>query len=127
LADELNEAKEAQEDINNYTDEDGATSDGKDNVGIQTIATGDLVAIKILAENRSVRGTMVTRLAGVMQIAEAAPGWTGTGVDYKAWVETLCQKPWSPEAALNPRAPKQAYLAILNGIKHFLVLHHLHR
>ena len=37
------------------------------------------------------------------------------------------QAPRSPEAALNPRAPKQAYLAILNGAKHFSVLHHLHQ
>jgi hypothetical protein len=42
-------------------------------------------------------------------------------------VEALWQVPGSPEVALNPRAPKRAYLAILNGAKYFLVLHHLHR
>jgi hypothetical protein len=127
LDNELNEAKEAQDDINNYADKDGATSDGKDNIGIQTIALGDLAVMKILAKNGSVCGTMAARLARVMQKAEAAPGWTGTRADYEAWVEALHQEQWSPEAALIIRTPEWAYLAILNGSKHFSVLHHLHQ
>jgi hypothetical protein len=62
-----------------------------------------------------------------MHKAKAAPGWSGVGADYKAWVEALCQVPGSPEAALNPRAPGRAYLAILNGAKHLSVFHHLQR
>ncbi len=80
-----------------------------------------------LAKNRSIQGTTAARLAWGAQKAEVAPGWSGIGANYKAWVEALCQVPGSPEAALIPRAPKRAYLAILNGAKHFSVLHHLHR
>jgi hypothetical protein len=97
--DELDKAKKAQDNINNYADEDGASGDDEDNIKIKTIATGDLAAMKILAKNRYVRGTTAARLAQIAQKVEAAPGWTGSGVNYKAWVEALYQVPGSPEAA----------------------------
>jgi hypothetical protein len=127
LDDELKEAKKAPDDLDDDADEDSPSRDGEDDIDIKAIATGDLAAMKILAMNRSLHGTTAARLARGAQKAKAAPGWTGTVADYEAWVEALRQAPGSPEAALNPRAPKQAYLAILNGAKHFSVLHHLHQ
>jgi hypothetical protein len=74
LDNELDEAKKAQDNINDYADENGATGNSYDDVGIQTIATRDLAAMKILAENRFVCSTTETRLAWVTQMAKAAPG-----------------------------------------------------
>jgi hypothetical protein len=99
---------------------------GRTTRGPKTLPPEISRALDALAENRSIRGITAARLAWGAHKAEAAPGWSGIGADYKAWVEALCLAPGNPEAALNLRAPERAYLAILNGAKHFLVLH-LHR
>jgi hypothetical protein len=62
---EPDEAEKAQEDIGGYADKDGISGDDEDDIRIQTIATGDLAAMKILAKNRSVCGIMAARLARV--------------------------------------------------------------
>jgi hypothetical protein len=82
--------------------------------------------MRILADNRSVRGTTAARMARDTTTAEAAPSWTGIGANYAAWVQALKQDPISPEAAVNEEAPKRAYLAIMNGATHLSVLHRLH-
>jgi hypothetical protein len=124
---EFEEARKASDNPKDEADKDSASNIREDDNRIKVIASRDLAALDALAENRSIRGTMAARLAWGVHKAEAAPGWSGIGADYKAWVEALYQAPGNPEAALNPRAPGRAYLAILNGTKHFLVLHHLHR
>jgi hypothetical protein len=124
---EVKEAREAPDNSMDKADKDSAYADWEDNNGTKAIASRDLAALDTLAKNRSIQGTTAARLAWGVQKAKAAPGWTGIGAKYKAWVEALCQAPGSPEAALNPRAPERAYLAIINGAKHFLVLHHLHQ
>jgi hypothetical protein len=59
--------------------------------------------------------------------AEAAHSWTGRGADYTAWVGALRRDPTSPKAVIHQDAPERVYLAVMNGAKHLLVLHHLHR
>jgi hypothetical protein len=83
--------------------------------------------MRILADNRSVRGTTASRLARATTTAEAAPSWNGIGADYPAWVRALRRDPANPEAAIDNDAPERAYLAVMNGAKRLLVLHHLHR
>jgi hypothetical protein len=124
---EFKEAREAPDNLKDKADKESMSDDGEDDNGTKAIASRDLAALNTLAKNRSIQGTTAARLAWGAQKAKAAPGWSGIGADYKAWVKALCQAPGSPEAALNPRAPKWAYLAILNGAKHFLVLHHLYQ
>jgi hypothetical protein len=92
-----------------------------------TLEAADQAAMRILADNRSVRGTTAARMARDTMTAEAAPSWTGIGANYVAWVQALKQDPMSPEAVVNEEAPKRAYLAIMNGATHLLVLHRLHR
>ncbi len=121
---EFKEAREAPDNSKGKADKDSVYADGEDDNGTKAIASRDLTALDTLAKNRSIRGTMAARLAWGAQKAEAVPGRTDIGADYKAWMEALWQVPGSPEAALNPRAPEQAYLAILNGAKYFLVLHY---
>jgi hypothetical protein len=125
---ELKEARKASDNPKDEADKESVSDDGEDDNRTKVIASRDLAALDALAEkNRSIRGTMAARLAWGAHKAEAAPGWSSIGDDYKAWVEALCQAPGNPEAALNPRASEWAYLAILNGTKHFSVLHHLHQ
>jgi hypothetical protein len=92
-----------------------------------TPEAADWEAMRILADNRSVRGTTAARMARDTATAEAAPSWTGIGANYAAWVQALKQDPMSPEAAINEEAPDRAYLAIMNGATHLSVLQHLHR
>ncbi len=92
-----------------------------------TQEAADRAAMRILADNRSIRGTMAARMAWDTTTAEAAPSWTGIEANYAAWVQALRQDPTSPEAAINEEAPKRAYLAIMNVATHLLVLHCLHR
>jgi hypothetical protein len=92
-----------------------------------TLETADWAAMRILANNRSVRGTMAARMARDTTTTEDAPSWTGIGANYMAWVQALKQDPMSPEAAVNEEAPERAYLAIMNGAMHLSVLHYLHR
>jgi hypothetical protein len=83
--------------------------------------------MRILADNRSVRGTTAARMARDTTTAEAAPSWTGIRAKYAAWVQALKQDPMSLEAAINEEIPKRAYLAVMNGAMHLSVLHRLHR
>jgi hypothetical protein len=39
-----------------------------------------------LADNRSFGGTLASRMAADTRAAEAAPGWTGVGAEYAAWL-----------------------------------------
>ena len=87
----------------------------------------DIAAMRILAANKSVRGTRAIRLAGATTTAKATHSWTGRGANYTAWVRALRRDRTSPEAAIHQDAPERVYLAIMNGAKHLLVLHHLHR
>jgi hypothetical protein len=91
----------------------------------ETLEAANRGAMRILANNRSVHGTTVARMAWDTTTAEAAPSWTSIVVDYAAWVQASRQDPMSPEAAINEEAPVRVYLAIMNGAKHLLVLHHL--
>ncbi len=92
-----------------------------------TLEAANRAAMRILADNRSVCGTTAARMARDTTTAEAAPSWTGIGADYAAWVQALKQDPMSPKAAINEEAPERAYLAIMNGAMHLLVLHRLYR
>jgi hypothetical protein len=83
--------------------------------------------MRILADNRSVRGMTAARMAWDTTTTEAAPSWTGIGANYAACLQALRQDPMSPEAAIDKEAPERAYLAVMNGAMYLLVLHHLHR
>ncbi len=48
-------------------------------------------AMRVLAENRSVHGTMACKLAKSTSRAETALGWAGMGADHAAWVQALHQ------------------------------------
>jgi hypothetical protein len=91
------------------------------------VKAANQAAMRILVDNRSVHGTTASRLARATRTAEAAPSWPGICTYYAAWVQALRQEPTNLEAAINKDAPERAYLAIMNGDKHLLVLHHLHR
>ena len=61
-----------------------------------TLEAADRAAMRILADNRSVRGTTASRLARATTTAEAAPSWNGIGADYPAWVRALRRDPANP-------------------------------
>jgi hypothetical protein len=113
----------AQEPYDLESDTESETKDASGN----NLDAANQVAMRILADNRSVRSTTVSRLARATTTAEAAPSWTSIGADYAAWVQALRQDPANLEAAINKVTHKRAYLAIINGAKHLSVLHHLHR
>ncbi len=108
-----------------YDSELEVNSEAEDVPG-NTVKAANQAAMRILMDNRSVHGTMALRLAGAMRTAKAAPSWPGICTYYAAWVRALRQEPMNPEAAIIEDAPERAYLAVMNGNKHLLVLHHLH-
>ncbi len=89
--------------------------------------TTNRAAMRVLAKNRSVHGTTERKLAKATRRAETAPGWDGMGADHAAWVHALHQDQSTPDAAIVDETPERVYLAIMNGAKHFSVLHHLHQ
>jgi hypothetical protein len=91
-----------------------------------TLEAANREAMRILADNRSVRGTTVARMAQDTATAEAAPSWNSIGANYTAWVQALKQDPMSPGSAIYEEAPERAYLAVMNGAMHLSVLHRLH-
>jgi hypothetical protein len=109
-----------------YNLESDTESEAKDAPG-DTLDTSDQAAMRILADNRSVRSTTASRLARATTTTEATPNWTSIGANYAAWMRALRRDPANPEAAINKDAPKRAYLAIMNGAKHMSVLYHLHQ
>jgi hypothetical protein len=78
-----------------------------------------------LADNRPIRGTSANRMAADMRAAEAAPGWTGAGANYAAWLQDLRETPMKPDAAIIDGAPERAYLVVMNGGAYMSVIHHL--
>jgi len=84
-------------------------------------------AMRDLADNRSIRGTSANRMAADVRAAEAAPGWTGTGANYAAWLRDLWENPRKPNAAIIDGAPERAYLVVMNGGTYMSVIHHLFR
>jgi hypothetical protein len=91
-----------------------------------SVTAANQAAMRILVDNRSVQGSMASRLAGATRRSKASPSWPGIGAHYAAWVHSIKRDPTNPEAAVNEDAPERAYLADMNGNKHLLVLHHLH-
>ena len=83
----------------------------------------DLKAMRDLADNRSIRGTSAFRMAADAKSAAAAPGWTGVGTDYAAWLRDLREDPMNPDAAITDGAPERAYLVVVNGGAHMSVIH----
>jgi hypothetical protein len=71
-----------------------------------------------LANNRSFRGTLASRMAADTRAAEAAPGWTGVGADYAAWLRVLRGNPTNPDSVITDSAPERAYLVVMNGGDH---------
>ncbi len=80
-----------------------------------------------LADNRSFRGMSAARMAADTRAAEAAPGWTGMGADYAAWLQDLRGNPTNPCLVITDRASERAYLVVMNGGNHLSVIHHLFR
>ena len=91
------------------------------------VIEADRRAMRDLADSRSFRGTSANRMAADVRAAEAAPGWTGAGADYAAWLRDLREDPANPEAAITDRAPERAYLVVMNGGAYMSVIHHLFR
>ena len=91
------------------------------------VVEADQQAMLTLADNRSFRGTSASRMATDTRAAEAAPGWTGVGADYAAWLRDLRGNPTNPDSAITNRAPEWAYLVVMNGGDHLSVIHHLFR
>jgi hypothetical protein len=108
-----------------YDFESDKDSKAKD-VPEDTMGAANHAAMRILANNRSIRRTMAFRLAGATRTGKAAPSWSGIRADHVAWMRALNRDPTNPDAAINGKAPERAYLAIMNGAKQFSVLHHLH-
>jgi hypothetical protein len=87
----------------------------------------DLKAMRDLADNRSIRGTSASRMAADAGSAAATPGWTGAGADYTAWLRVLREDATNPDAAITDGALERAYLVIMNGGTHMVVIYHLYR
>ena len=66
-------------------------------------------------------------MAADAKSAAAAPGWTGVGTDYAAWLRDLQEDPMNPDAAITDGALERAYLVVMNGGAHMSVIHHLFR
>ena len=93
----------------------------------ETAPDRDRVALRLLADDRNIRGTTAFRLHQAAMAAEALPNWPGMGPDYTAWLNSLERNPASPEAALESTTPGRSYLAMMNGEQEFSVLHSVHR
>jgi hypothetical protein len=91
-----------------------------------TVDATNCAAMRVLAKNRSVHGTTACKLAKATSRAKTAPGWAGMGADHAAWVQALHQDQSNPDAAIVDETSERVYLAIMNGAKHFSILHHLH-
>jgi hypothetical protein len=91
------------------------------------VVEADQQAMLTLADNRSFRGTSASRMAADTRAAEAAPGWTGVGADYLAWLRVLRGNPTNPDSVITDSAPERAYLVVMNGGDHLSVIHHLFR
>jgi hypothetical protein len=76
----------AQEPYNLESEKESKAEDAPSN----TLDAANQAAMRILVNNRSIRGS---RLAWATTTAEAAPSWTGIGADYTAWVQALRQDP----------------------------------
>ena len=109
---------------NRFSDED---SYNMAHASVGYVVDADLKAIQDLADNRSIRGTSASRMAADARSAAAAPGWTGAGADYAAWLRDLREDTTNPDAAITDRALEQAYLVIMNGGMHMAVIHHTFR
>jgi hypothetical protein len=66
----------------------GVESD-EDSAPLKWVVEADHKAMRILANNRSFLGTSASRMAADTRAAEAAPGRTGVGTDYAAWLRDL--------------------------------------
>jgi hypothetical protein len=105
-------------------------SDGEsdeDSAPFEWLVEADRKAMLALADNRSFRGASASRMAADRRAAEAAPGWTGVGEDYAAWLRDLQENPTTPGSVITDRAPERAYLVVMNGGDHLSVIHHLFR
>jgi hypothetical protein len=89
------------------------------------VVDADIKAMQGLADNRSIRGTSASRMAADTRSAAAAPGWTGVGANYAAWLRDLREDPTNPDAAITDGAPERAYLVVMNRGAHVSVIHHL--
>jgi hypothetical protein len=73
-------AQGAQEPFNGESEVD---SNAKDVPG-NAVKAADREAMRILADNWSIRGTTASRLAGATRRAKASPSWPGIGAHYAA-------------------------------------------
>ncbi len=87
----------------------------------------DRNAMHDLAGNMSIRGTSANRMAADMRATEAAPGWTGAGANYAAWLRDLLENLMKQDTAIINGAPERAYLVVMNGGAYMSVIHHLFR
>ena len=81
---------------------------------VKYVVNGNLKAMRDLADNRSIHGTSASGMAADARSAAAAPGWTGVGADYAAWLRDLWEDPTNPDVAITDRAPERAYLVVIN-------------
>ena len=86
----------------------------EDSAPLKWVVEADHKAMRALADNRSFRGTSASRMAADMRAAEAAPGWTGVGADYAAWLRDLRGNPTNPDSVISDRAPERAYPVVMN-------------
>ena len=117
-------------DLKGGTGQGGSAADffpDEDSAPFEWVAEADHKAMRALADNRSFRGTSASRMAADTRAAEAAPGWTGAGTDYAAWLRDLRGNPTNPDAVITDRAPERAYLVVMNRGQHVSVIHHLFR
>ena len=91
------------------------------------VVYANLKAMRDLADNRSIRGTSASRMAADAKSAAVAPGWTGVGADYAAWLQDLWEDPTNRDAAITDGAPEWVYLVVMNRGTHMSVIHHLFR
>jgi hypothetical protein len=67
-------------------------SEDEDSAPFEWVVAADQQAMLALADNRSFRGTSASRMAADTRAAEAAPGWTGVGANYAAWLRDIQKK-----------------------------------
>jgi hypothetical protein len=84
----------------------GVESD-EDSAPLKWVVEADHKAMRALADNRSFRGTLASRMAADTRAAEAAPGWTSVGADYAAWLRDLRGKSTNPDSVISDRAPER--------------------
>jgi hypothetical protein len=99
----------------------------EDSAPLEWVVEADHKAMRALADNRSFCGISASRMAADTRATEAAPGWTGVGADYAAWLRDLRGNPTNPDSVITDREPERAYLVVMNCGKHMSVIHHLFR